>query len=215
VFELSKVSSLDRVPARMVANLRNVDEDLAQRVAAGLGIDLPPKAAAAKEPIDMPPSDALSIHKNMKPTLEGRTVGILIADGTDAGELDQVAEAVTQAKGKPFLIAPKVGGAKLSDGTQRKADGQLAGSPSQLFDAVAIVLSIEGCAALLKEAAAVEFVMNAFGHLKAIGASEAAQPLLDKAGVEPDDGVVPLDASFVQAAARRFYDRESGVRSLA
>ena len=76
VFELSKVGLLDQVPARMVANLRNVDEDLAQRVADGLGIDLPEKAQAAREPVDMDPSDALSIHKNMKDTLEGRAVGI-------------------------------------------------------------------------------------------------------------------------------------------
>ena len=163
----------------------------------------------------MPPSDALSIHKNMKPTVEGRTVGILVADGADGDELDKVIDAVTAAKGKPFLVAPKVGGVKLSDGTQRKADGQLAGSPSQLFDAIAIIVSPEGCATLLKEAAAVEFVMNAFGHLKAIGASDAAQPLLDKAGVEPDHGVVKLGASFVKAAARRFYDREARVRTLA
>lgn len=40
VFELSKVG-LAQVPPRMVGNLRNVDEDLAKRVAAGLGIELP------------------------------------------------------------------------------------------------------------------------------------------------------------------------------
>ena len=38
VFELSKVGLLDQVPPRMVANLRNVDEDFAKRVADGLGI---------------------------------------------------------------------------------------------------------------------------------------------------------------------------------
>jgi catalase len=215
VFELSKVGLLDQVPARMLANLRNVDEDLAKRVADGLGIPLPKKAPAAREPVDMTPSDALSIHKNMKETLEGRAVGILIADGTDAGELDAVIAAVKKAKGKAVVVAPKVGGAKLSDGKVRKADGQLAGSPSQLFDAVAIVLSKAGADALVKEGAAVQFVMDAFGHLKAIGASAAAKPLLDKAGVEPDDGVTGLDASFVAAAARRFYAREPGVRTLA
>ncbi|MFC3711675.1 catalase [Sphingoaurantiacus capsulatus] len=215
VFELSKVGLLDQVPPRMVANLRNVDEDLAKRVADGLGIDLPKKAKAAKEPVDLAPSDALSIHKNMKATLEGRAVGILIADGTDAAALKSVVDAVTKAKGKAVIVAPKVGGAKLSDGTQQKADGQLAGTPSQLFDAVAIILSDAGCKALLKEGAAVEFAMNAFGHLKAIGASEAAKPLLDKAGVEPDDGVTGLGKDFATAAARRFYDREPGVRTLA
>jgi catalase len=215
VFELSKVGMLDQVPPRMVANLRNVDEDLAKRVATGLGIALPAKAKAAKEPVDMTPSDPLSIHKNMKQTLEGRSVGILMADGTDAAALDAVIAAVDKAKGKPVLVAPKVGGAKLSDGKQRKADGQLAGTPSQLFDAVAIVVSEEGCAALMNESAAVEFVMNAFGHLKAIGASEAAKPLLDKAGVVADGGVVGLGKDFVEAAAKRFYDREPSVRMLA
>ncbi len=215
VFELSKVGLLDQVPPRMVANLRNVDEDLARRVAEGLGIPLPEKAKAAREPVDMPPSDALSIHKNMKDTLEGRAVAVLIHDGTDAAELDKVIAGVKKAKGKAVIVAPKVGGATLSDGSVRKADGQLAGSPSQLFDAVAIILSDSGCEALVKEAAAVQFVMDAFGHLKAIGHSEAAKPLLDKAGVEPDEGVTALDKAFVAAAARRYYDREPKVRTLA
>lgn len=215
VFELSKVGLLDQVPPRMVANLRNVDEDLARRVADGLGIDLPAKAKAAREPVDMSPSDALSIHKNMKVTLEGRAVGILIADGTDAGELAAVKKAVEGAKGKAVIVAPKVGGAKLSDGKMQKADGQLAGSPSQIFDAVAIILSDDGCEALIKEGAAVQFAMDAFGHLKAIGASDAAKPLLDKAGVVADGGVTGLDGDFVKAAAKRFYDREPGIRTLA
>ncbi|WP_442678288.1 catalase [Sphingomonas sp. ASY06-1R] len=215
VFELSKVGLLDQVPPRMVANLRNVDEDLAKRVADGLGIDLPEKAPAAREPVDMPPSDALSIHKNMKDTLEGRAVGILYADGSDGAALDAVIAAVKAAKGKAVLVSPKVGGATLADGSKRKADGQLAGTPSQLFDAVAVVLSDDGCKALLKEAAAVQFVMDAFGHLKAIGANDQAKPLLDKAGVEPDDGVTDLGAKFVAAAKKRFYAREPNVRTLA
>lgn len=163
----------------------------------------------------MAPSDALSIHKKMKQTLEGRAVGVLIADGTDASQLKALVASISKAKGKAVLVAPKIGGAKLSDGSIRKADGQLAGSPSQIFDAVAIILSEEGCATLLKEAAAVQWVMDAFGHLKAIGASESARPLLDKAGVQPDDGVVGLDRAFVEAASRRFYDRERKLRTLA
>ncbi len=215
VFELSKVGLLDQVPPRMLANLRNVDEELAQRVADGLGLPLPKKAPAAKEPVDMPPSDALSIHKKMKVMLEGRAVGILIADGTDAAALKTLVDAVTKAKGKAVLVAPKVGGAKLSDGKLQKADGQLAGTPSQLFDAVAVVLSEDGVAALLNEAAAVQWVMDAFGHLKAIGATEAAQPLLDKAGVEPDEGVTGVDKAFVSAAMLRYYAREPDLRTLA
>lgn len=215
VFELSKVGQLHQVPPRMLANLRNVDEDFAKRVADGLGLSLPKKSKAAREPVDMPPSDALSIHKNMKETLEGRAVGILVADGTDAAALKSVIAAVTTAKGKAVIVAPKVGGAKLSDGKVQKADAQLAGAPSQIFDAVAIIVSDDGCAALLREAAAVQWAMDAFGHLKAIGASNSAKPLLEKAGVVPGDGVVGLDDAFIAAASKRFYDREHMVRTLA
>ncbi len=212
-FELSKVG-LAHVQERTVANLRNVNEELASRVADGLGIDLPAANPAFREPVDMPPSPALSIQQNMKDTLEGRQVGILIADGSDGGEIDAVVAAVEGAGGKPFLVAPKVGGAKLADGSMKKAQGQLAGSPSQIFDAVAVILSAEGCKTLLKEGAAVQWVMDAFGHLKAIGANAAAKPLLDKAGVEPDAGVVGLDA-IATAGTKRYWDREPGVRTLA
>ena len=165
----------------------------------------------------MPPSDALSIHKNMLATLEGRKVGILIADGSDADELAAIVTAVEKAKGKAVIVAPKVGGAKLSNGKQQKADGQLAGSPSQIFDAVAIIVSQEGCATLLNEGAAVEFVMNAFGHLKAIAACGGTRAhILKAANIKPDAGVVdPGDvADFIKLAKTRQWKREPTLRTL-
>jgi catalase len=213
-FELSKVG-LEHVPPRMVGNLRNVDEDFAKRVANGLGIPLPPKNKAAREPIDMKPSPALSIQGNMKHTIEGRAVGILYTDGSDGKAIKSLVDAITKAGGTPKLISPKIGGATLADGSKLKADGQLAGTPSQTVDAIAVVLSADGCKALLKEAAAVQFVMDAFGHLKAIGHTPDAKPLLDKAGVEPDAGVTALGDAFLTAATKRFYDREPKVRTLA
>ncbi len=214
VFELSKVV-LEQVPPRMIANLRNVDEDLAKRVADGMNLELPKKAQARREVVDMKPSPALSIQKKMKKTLDGRKVGILFADGSDPAEIKAVKTAVEKAGAVAFLIAPKVGGAKVKGGAILKADGQLAGSRSQLFDAVAVVLSEAGCKMLMTEAAAVQFVMDAFGHLKAIGASDAAQPLLDKAGVVADDGVTGLGKDFIAAAQLRFWAREPSVRLLA
>ena len=87
-----------------------------------------------------------------------------------------------------------------------------------LFDAVAVVLSEAGCADLLKESAAVDFVSNAFVHLKAIGHTAEAQPLLDKAGVAPDAGIVDLAGgaeAWVAPASTRQWDREPSVRDLA
>lgn len=214
VFELAKVN-LNDVQARMVGRLRNVDEGLAKRVADGLGIALATKLRAAKEPIEMKPSPALSIQKNMLATLKGRKVGVLFAEGSNGGDIDRVVKQVEKAGGTVFLVAPKLHGTKLENGKELKADGQLAASPSQLFDAVAIILSAKGTQMLLKEGAAVQFVMDAFGHLKAIGHSDSARPLLDKAGVVPDEGVTGLSAVFVEAAAKRFFAREPSVRTLA
>ena len=213
VFELSHVG-LDKVPPRMVANLRNVDDDLAKRVAAGLGIPLPAPAKAARDPIDMPASPALSIHQNMKATLEGRAVGILIHDGSDANALNGLKKAVLDAGGKAVIVALKVGGAKLSDGTTQKADHLLFGAPSQIFDAVAVIVSEGGTSAFLKEAAVVQWLMDAYGHLKAIGFTPDAQPLLDRAGVVPDEGVKALGPGFIDAAKTRQWRREPTLRTL-
>ncbi len=89
------------------------------------------------------------------------------------------------------------------------------GSPSPLFDAVAVILDEAGAKKLSREGAAVKWVMDAFGHLKAIGASDAAKPLLDRAGVEADEGVCGLDAAFFEAAKTRQWDREPKLRTLA
>ena len=94
----------------------------------------------------------------------------------------------------------------------------LAGSPSVVFDAVALVLSQAGCAELMSEGAAIDFAKDAFGHLKAIGFTSAAKPLLDKAGVMADAGVIDLSAGaakFIEQAKTRQWDREPKVRLLA
>jgi catalase len=217
VFELSKVS-LTHVRERVLANLQNVDETLAQRVADGLNLPLPKASEPAVAPIDLDASPALRIVGKYPDTLKGRKVAILVADGSHGAIIDAVRATVEGDGGSVFIVAPKIGGAKLKGGKTLTADGQLAGSPSVLFDAVAIVLSDDGCAQLLKEGAAVDFAKDAFGHLKAIGHTPEAQPLLDKAGVEPDAGVIDLSKAaeaFLAPARTRQWDREPKVRMLA
>lgn len=117
------------------------------------------------------------------------------------------------------MISPKIGGVTLSDGSALHADHALAGGPSVLFDAVAVVVSEEGAAMLLTEAAAIDWLRDAFGHLKAMGYSSQAQPLLDKAGIVPDAGVLELDANGASgkllrvARNHRVWDREPALRS--
>ena len=214
-FELSKVD-VAAIRTRMLGNLLNVDEDLAARVAGGLNMPLPAANPAAAPVLDMDPSPAVMIVRGKRDlhTLKGRSVGILVADGSDVDTVQALHAAVAEAGGRPFIVAPKIGGVTLSDGKTLKVDKQLAGFPSVMVDAIAVILSDDGCASLINEGAAVQFVMDAFGHLKCIAADAGAQPLLMKAGVVPDEGVVAPNKGFVAAAGRRYWDREPGVRKL-
>lgn len=201
-----------------MSNLVNVDQTLAQRVADGLAMPLPKASKPAVTPVDMEPSPALRIVGKYLETLKGRTVGILVSDGADGAQITAVKAAVEGDGGTVKIIAPKIGGVKLKGGKMLKADGQLAGSPSVIFDAVAVILSEAGCQLLIKEGAAIDFAKDAFGHLKAIGYSAEAMPLLVKAGVEPDDGIVELGKAaetFLVPARTRQWARESKVRMLA
>jgi catalase len=217
VFELSKVT-LGHVRDRILGNLQNVDATLAQRVADGLGVKLPAASEPASAPFDMDESPALRIVGKYPDSLKGRAVGILVTDGADGAVVDAV-KAAAEADGATVkIVAPKIGGVTLKGGKKLKADGQLAGTPSVVFDAVALVLSEAGCAELMMEAAAIDFAAHAFAHLKAIGHTAEAQPLLDKAGVEADAGVVDLSKgadAWIKPARTRQWDREPKVRMLA
>ncbi len=217
VFELSKVEH-PHVREAMVGHLRNINEDFAKRVAAGLGMQKLPVAPTPAVPIrELKTSPALRTIGKMKDTLEGRAVGILIADGSDGVVIKKIKKAATDAGAKVKIVAPKVGGAKLADGSTLAADGQLAGTPSVLFDAVAVILSADGAKALSTESAAIDFVRDAFGHLKAIVADKGGKALLKAANVGEDPGVVDAnnDRAFITAAKTRQWDREKLVRTLA
>jgi catalase len=217
VFELSKVEHL-HVRKAIVGHLRHIDEDLAKRVGARLALDRMPVAPAAATPmLEMAPSPALRTIGKMKDTLMGRAIGILIADGSDGVVIKKITKAATDAGATVKIVAPKVGGAKLADGLMLAADGQLAGTPSVLFDAVAAILSDDGAKALSMESAAIDFLRDAFGHLKAIAVDKGGQALLKSANVGQDAGVVDANDTdaFIAAAKTRQWDRENSVRTLA
>ncbi len=217
VFELSKVQT-GQVREAIVGHLRHIDEDLAQRVATGLGLeDVPDAPASARKVQDYEPSPALQLIGKAVQTLEGRAAGILIADGTDGAVLKTLREALEKAGATVTLIAPRIGAVTLADGRKVSGTAQLAGTPSVLFDAVALALSEGAARELLSESAAIDFVRDAYGHLKAIAVTEGGQLLLDKAGIAKDPGVLPASrtAAFVAAAKTRQWEREARVRTLA
>jgi catalase len=218
IFELSKVET-PAVRERMVGQLANVDSEIAQRVANGLGLQgkISPVATTVKVREDLKPSPALSILGKARDTLEGRKIGCLVADGTDGKLVASLKSAASKAKADFAVVAPKVGGVRTADGQVLPADFQLAGGSSVLFDAVFIALSTEGASQLANEAAAVAWVHDGFAHCKVIGATIEAKPLLDLAGVLPDEGVIGGTNvnTFIAAAAKgRIWGREPKVRTI-
>jgi len=218
VFELSKVERVN-IRELMVGHLLNIDEKLATTVATGLGLKTMPRPAKAAVPTrtDLPPSDALSIAKNAKGSFEGRKLGILVTDGAEAAIVTALIDAVTKAKAVYEIITPKVGGATLDDGTLVEGKQKIDGGPSILYDAVALVLSVDGAAMLSKDKTAKDFVSDAFGHSKFIGYTADALPLIDKAGIADDDmdeGLIELGskadvAGFIKTCGQaRLWARE-------
>ncbi len=219
VFELSKVERPD-IRSRTVSHLLNIDATLAQTVAEGLGLALPEPAQAARPTMmDLPPSDALSILKNGPDSFKGRKLGILLTDGAEAAIFNALVKAVDKEGAVYEVVAPKIGGVTLSDGTAVAAKQKIDGGPSVLFDAVAVVASEEGAALLAIDAAAKDFVTDAFAHCKYIGLTAEAQALFEKAGIadDLDEACLPLatakDAGAFLTACRalRHWPRELAV----
>jgi catalase len=220
-FELSKVET-KAVRSRMLSQLANVDPKIAHRVANGLGHQDPIQAAptTVKARVDLQPSPALSIIGKAKPTVQGRMIGCLVADGTDPAFVTALATAVKKNGAMFKVVAPKVEGVKGADGQMIPADFQLAGGPSVLFDAVIIAVSDQGAQQLAMQASAIGFIQDAFAHLKVIGHTAAAAPLLQKANVIADEGIVTMQNaaaadSFISTAAKgRIWAREAKVRPI-
>jgi len=221
-FELGKVETL-AVRTRMLGHLHNIEPSLGAAVEKALRMEgAADRIEPARPPIELSASPALSMLHKAPETLKGRKIGVLISDDSDMALLDALKNAISAEGAELKLIAPWVGGVRTSKGGVLAIDHALVAAPSVFFDAVALVLSVGAGALLAKDAAAVDFVRDAFGHLKVIGHTAGAAPLLAKANVahSADDGIVSLAVlqsvnTFVGVAKRqRIWAREPTLHAL-
>ncbi len=217
-FELSKVET-PAIRKRMLGHLDVIEPELGKRVAAAMGMEgQADKIKPAVTPRDdLEPSPALSIVGKAPKTIKGRTIAALVTDGSDAATVKKLQQALQKEGAQLKLVAPKVGTLK---GNGLVPDMQLDGAPSVLFDAVVALPSEQGAGELLNAAVAIDWLRDAFGHLKAIGVNDATAPLLAKAGIEVDEkmGVVALQGAkgiegFIGAAKKhKIWERDPLVR---
>jgi catalase len=217
-FELGHVETA-AIRNRVLGHLANVDASLHKEVEEALGM---PGAAEKIEPAvtprDLKPSDALSLLKKAPATLKTRKIGVLLTDGFDEELLNALRASAKTEKAAVVVIAPKLGGAKNSAGKLTPGDFAISAAPSVFFDALVILASETAAKELSRQATPVDWVRDGFGHLKVIGHTAGAQPLLDRAGVEPDEGIIAVSdkksiGAFIKTARNgRIWAREPSVR---
>ena len=193
-FELGKVE-VESIRERMVGLLAQVDETLAQRVARGLGLDVPKKLDGplnmsvpadadvkkfqpkpAKNPAGNSP--ALSMANTVKDGIKTRKIAILSADGVDDADLSSMKKALTAAGAQAKVVAPRLGVLKSTKGAEIKIDFSLLTASSVLFDAVYIPGGEKSVEALKQDPEATQFVNEAYKHCKTIAASGAGIALV-------------------------------------
>ncbi|NEM97563.1 catalase [Pontibacter burrus] len=195
-FELGKVERED-IRRRMVGNFAKVSKELAERVAAGIGVDVPTDSDiestgnfednAASEKMrkgnSVKESPALSMERNKVETLASRRVAVLIEDGFDCNELAQLKQALTEAGAHVTIVSKLLGMRTASNGEQVKVDKSHITTGSILFDAIYIPDGEKSIRTQMNEGKALHFVSEAFKHCKAIATSGHGIELLRKAGI--------------------------------
>jgi catalase len=213
-FELGKVET-EAVRLRMLGHLLLIDKDLANKVITALGAEgQGEKITPAKAPIDLEPSPALRIYEKYKPTLAGRKVGVLLCAGFDSKLKKEVVSQIEAESAKAAIITCKIQGELDSKGESTPSEMALRASPSVLFDAVVVLAGPEGDKNLTSDPNALNFLMDAVRHCKAVGFS-GIPSLARAAEIKEQPGVVNITGKtevkdFV-AAARigRFWEREA------
>ena len=187
-FELGKVE-VASIRERMVYLLNQIDETLASKVAANLGIEIPAKLdkpmnmgypadanpddyqPIPKKDVEIKKSAALSMANTVKDTIKTRKIAFLTADGFDAEDVKTMKNALEKQGAVVKIIGMKSKSVKAADGSEMKVDHALRTVASVLFDAVYIPGGEKNFNALSEEADAIEFVNEAFRHCKAIAAT--------------------------------------------
>ncbi len=220
-FELGKCKEV-KVRTRVLGHLQNVDKSLADQVAAALGM---PGQADTIKPIvkilDSEPSPALSQYSKAPKSIAGKKIGLLTTDGVDAKLYKALLKKAKTEKAIVEVITPTIGPISSSAGDEITPDHFLSGAPSCLFDCVVIAPATDNLDLLATQAAAINFIRDAFGHLKVIAYNADAVTMFEKANValDADEGVIEVKkgdpSDFIEAAKmHRIWQREQNVRAF-
>ena len=222
-FELTRI----QVPAirqRVVSLLVNVNSELAQGVANGLGIALPPAMPLASNlPIPtFAPSPALSLLS--RPGVTGittRRVAILVGHGVEALAAEAIYNDLVTEGAVPRIVSCQLGKVATEAGNTLDVEISFEAGPSVLYDAVIVADGENSVQQLMKDAHAVDFVRQQYHHCKPILVIGAGEKLLAKSDVSltlPDGSADPTiftaDKSTVKKTMAAFKTALGSHRSF-
>ncbi|MFL6672872.1 MAG: catalase [Massilia sp.] len=223
-FELTRVQT-PAVRERVVALLANVDQTLAETVAAGLGIEVPaPLPLATEAPIpEYAPSPALSLLSRPGETgIRTRRVAILVGHGVDAAAVRAIYSELLADGAVPRLVGSTLGKVKGSDGALLDVEITLEAGPSVLYDAMIVPDGQDAIDMLSRDGHALEFLRDQYRHCKPILALGAATALLKKANIpdalpdqSADPGLIAVQSSKLKQALAAFKSALAAHRSYA
>jgi catalase len=214
-FELTKVQT-KAVRERVVAQLRNVDEELARAVADGLGMtSLPdplPKVLKRAVAPEVKTSGALSLFARPGvASIKTRRIALLVAEGVDGEAALAIHRALADQGAVPRFVGTGLGQVTGVSGDALEVEVSLEAAPSVLWDAMVVV---DGQAGALSESGhAVEFLKDQYRHCKPILLMGSARTLLDAIGIpsaippgKADLGLLEFEADETEAAVEAFVD---------
>jgi catalase len=227
-FELTKVQTV-AIRKRMVAGLANVAKELAERVAAGLGFDVPeplPKVLERTPRAEVERSPSLSLL--VRPgdgSIATRKIALIVANGVDGEPLARLHAALAQRGAVPRFVGPTLGRVDSTSGDPIEVEISIDAGPSVVYDAVVLPDGEEAVKELAQLGQAMEFLKDQYRHCKPILALGASAALLEGAGIwqtlpsgEKDPGVLYCQDGnaakavepFVEAIAKhRHFERET------
>jgi len=226
-FELSRVQT-PAVRERMVSGLMNVAPELAQEVAAGLGIrELPapmPKVLTRDVAPEVSVSPALSLlARPGEGSIRTRRVAILVANGCSGDALVALAQRLTSEGAVARFVSSTLGSVQPIAGDAIEVDVSLEAAPAVLYDAVVLPDGADAVEALRADGRTLEFIKDQYRHCKPILAMGAGDQLLAACGIDPalpdgqrDPGVITTpdartggDAFIAAIATHRHFARET------
>jgi catalase len=173
--------------------LANVDAELCELVAAGLGLPAP----SGKPATNVEPSPALSQVVDVPGPITGRIVGVIAGPGADLKGIAAL-RATLEAEGALVHVIAEVGGQLGRGATKQSVERTFLATRSIEYDAV---LAVDGSGGI-QDVKVNLLLQEAFRHCKALGAWGDGDQLLTNAGIDlTAPGVIVSDAADAEFGA--------------